>query len=270
MNIIISHDVDHISVSEHLTKDLIVPKFIIRAKLDLFTGKISLTEFYFRITDLLKNKWHRIPELIAYNKSKNIDTSFFVGMANGKGLSYKNELAFYWANYIANQQVEVGVHGIAFDNLSAIENEFTLFKKATALDSFGIRMHYLRNDSSTLNLLNKAGYKFDCTELAFKNPYQIGNMWEFPLQIMDGHILLGNKRRQTRTLEQAIEQTKINVQKAVDLKLDYLNILFHDRYFDEKSFYTWFAWYTWVIEYCQQNKFEFCNYKTAIKKLEKR
>ena len=41
MKVIISHDIDHITAREHLT-DTIIPKFIIRNKIELLTGKIRL------------------------------------------------------------------------------------------------------------------------------------------------------------------------------------------------------------------------------------
>ena len=69
MQAIISHDIDHISVSEHLLKDSIVPKFIIRNGIELAKGKISMNEYVSRHVDLFKNKWQNIEELIDFNKS---------------------------------------------------------------------------------------------------------------------------------------------------------------------------------------------------------
>ncbi|HRH64142.1 MAG TPA: hypothetical protein PLI68_12530, partial [Bacteroidia bacterium] len=83
MKAIISHDIDHISVSEHLLKDTIIPKFLIRNLIELGTGKIGLAEFGLRHLDLVKNKWQNIEELIAFNKQHGIPSSFFIGVQNG-------------------------------------------------------------------------------------------------------------------------------------------------------------------------------------------
>lgn len=45
MKAIIFHDIDHITVTEHLLSDLIVPKFLIRRNLELALGKISFAEY---------------------------------------------------------------------------------------------------------------------------------------------------------------------------------------------------------------------------------
>ena len=60
MKIIISHDVDHITVWEHLTKDFIIPKFLLRNKIELLTGKIGFNEYCLRIKDVFNNKFQSI------------------------------------------------------------------------------------------------------------------------------------------------------------------------------------------------------------------
>ena len=66
MKAIISHDIDHLSLWEH-TNDLILPKFFVRAKIELFSGKISIPEYFLRMSDFFKNKWQNIDELIEFN-----------------------------------------------------------------------------------------------------------------------------------------------------------------------------------------------------------
>ena len=56
MKAIISHDIDHLTVWEHTT-DLILPKFVVRANIELVMGKISIGEYMLRIGDFFKNKW---------------------------------------------------------------------------------------------------------------------------------------------------------------------------------------------------------------------
>ncbi len=87
MKIIVSHDVDHLSVIEHY-KDLIIPKLIIRSFLEKFKGRISVKELRGRIISLFTNKLQNIEELILFDKDNNVPSTFFVGVENGLGLSY--------------------------------------------------------------------------------------------------------------------------------------------------------------------------------------
>ena len=61
MKVIISHDVDHITVSEH-KRDLVIPKFLVRNIIELTIGTITSKEFFLRLQsncqklDQLKDK----------------------------------------------------------------------------------------------------------------------------------------------------------------------------------------------------------------------
>ena len=129
-------------------------------------------------------------------------------------------------------------------------------------------MHYLRQNEHTFNYMEQSGYRFDASEQGFKNPYLIGKMWEFPLQIMDGWVMNGEKRYQFLNLEQCKAYTKQKIDKAVEADLDILSILFHDRYFSS-SFKTWKRWYEWLIIYLKDQKFEFVTHDQAIEELER-
>ncbi|MEW6602739.1 MAG: hypothetical protein AB1499_17340, partial [Nitrospirota bacterium] len=116
--------------------------------------------------------------------------------------------------------------------------------------------------------LNKVGYLYDCSVIAKGDPFKVGNMWELPLHIMDGHILYGNRRWQTSNLQQSKEATMRIIDEAHKKKLRYLTVLFHDLYFCE-GFKTWKEWYIWLITYIRDNNFEFISYKEAIKEMER-
>jgi hypothetical protein len=153
MKVIFSHDIDHLTVKEHLS-DTIIPKFIIRNKIELFTGKISFKEFNLRIKKLFKNKLNNIEELIKYNEKHDIPGTFFIGVNNGVGLNYSLELASEWISFITKSGVDCGVHGIAYDKYEDVKKEYDLFKSISGLTDFGIRMHYLRNDKNTFSNLS--------------------------------------------------------------------------------------------------------------------
>lgn len=267
MKAIISHDIDHITVSEHFFSDLIVPKFIIRSKIELLSGKISISEFVSRIGDFGKNKWHNVGELIAFNKQNNIPSSFFLAAEKGTGLNYSNSAAIQLAKLITENNCDLNIHGIQFGNYNVIAAEREKFKTLFNFDANGIRMHYVKRNADTLSNFSTAGYLFDSTEHSFKNPYKIGNMWEFPFQIMDGWVIENGKKWQSRNLKQSKEATKQIIDKCHSSKLDYIGIDFHDRYFS-KSFKTWLDWYVWLTEYLKTNDIKATSFNAAIKELE--
>jgi hypothetical protein len=267
VKIIVSHDVDHITVWEH-KYDLIVPKFICRSFIEAALRSISISEIRNRFNDLLKNKWQNLEEIAQFDKENDVPSTFFIGVNNGVGLSYSPRSAEYWMKIILNKGFDVGIHGISFADYDGIRSEYEMFKSLSGLQKFGIRMHYLRNAANTVVALSQAGYMFDSTLYKFENPFKTGNMWEFPLHIMDGYLFYKNSRWQNQTLEQAKDQTKQAVEKAEKGNLNYLTILFHDRYFS-KGFETWKEWYIWVIGYLRDNGFKFINYKNAVLELDK-
>lgn len=267
MKVIISHDIDHITVWEHLFRDTIVPKFMARMHIELLLGKISGREYILRWSDFFKNKWQNIDELITFNNIYGVPSSFFVAVSKGVGLNYDNQAALLWIEQMKSRGAELGIHGIAYNERNEMHAEHQRFLQLTGLATCGIRMHYVRNTVETYQVLNTQGYRYDSTEHAFKDPYKIGNMWEFPFQIMDGWVIEDGKSWQSLNLKKAQEKTLRLIEKASDLKLNYLGIDFHDRYFSH-SFETWLQWYMWLVDYLKTCNVEFLNYNQAIQQLE--
>ncbi|MDR4506269.1 MAG: hypothetical protein MRK01_15965 [Candidatus Scalindua sp.] len=265
MKIVISHDVDHITFSEH-NKDLIVPKHIVRGFIELGFGYISISETVGRIKSIVQNKWQNLEKLMQFDRESSVHSTYFFGVSKGKGLTYSKEDARFWIRKTLQEGFDVGVHGIAFDNYDDIKDEYETFRKLSGIEKFGIRMHYLRNTNNTLPFLNKAGYVFDTTLYKFEDPFNVGELWEFPLHIMDCSIICKNSPWQNQNLEQAKEATKRVIENCFNMSLKYFTILFHDNYFCN-SFNTWKMWYIWLIEYLKQNKFVFINYHEAIREL---
>lgn len=269
MKAIISHDIDHIKVSEHLFRDIIVPKYMARMHVELISGKISVREYVLRWSDFFKNKWQNIDELITFNNINHVPSSFFIAVNKGVGLNYTNASALIWIEQMKARHCEIGIHGIEFDKKDLVKAEYDLFAELTKQKQFGIRMHYVRNTEETYKMLAACGYTYDSTEHGFKNPYKIGDMWEFPFQIMDGWIIENGKRWQSLSLARAKENTLKLIDKAQKENLQYLGIDFHDRYFSH-SFKTWLDWYVWLVEYLKKNNVDFVNFNKAVAELEKK
>ena len=166
MKVIISHDVDHIKVWEH-KRDLIIPKFIARSFIEFVLGYISFFELKNRGKSIIENRWQNLEELLQFDKENDVPSTFFIGVNNGVGLSYSLKNAKLWIKIIQQKGFDVGVHGIAFDDYIVIEKEYELFKDILKSNNFGIRMHYIRSTSKTLDFLNRAGYLFDSSLYKF-------------------------------------------------------------------------------------------------------
>jgi hypothetical protein len=265
MKVIVSHDVDHLTFWEHKT-DLIIPKFIVRSALQCLSGNISIKEVMQRADMIFSNRWHRIGELMAFDKAEQIPSTFFIGVNNGCGLAYSINNAETWINNIMNEGFNVGVHGIDYQYFESIQKEYLTFQHISGKEQSGIRMHYLRQSDETIRHLSKTGYFFDSTVRALQSPYKLGEMWEFPLHIMDGDIIEQGKRFRINSLKVAQELTRIIIDQVYEKKIGYLTVLFHDCYFDD-CFSVWRDWYLWIIGYLKSSQFEFVGYPEAVAEL---
>lgn len=267
MKIIISHDVDHLYPSEHFLRDLIFPKLWIRSFLEMARGKISIQTFYYRLISIFDKRMNRIPEIVEFDKKSGISSVFFFGMDNILGMAYKKGRARQWIEFVLENGFEAGVHGVEFESVEKMKNEFNDFHAISNLSSFGIRTHYIRYNENTFKKMADVGYAFDTSEFAkgeieLKLPYKIGNMWEFPLYIMDGYVMNDN-------LETAKTKTIAMLDNATKKSLEYFTILFHDFYFNEKTYPEYKAYYEWFVDYCKNRQLVFISYGGAINELEK-
>lgn len=266
MKIIISHDVDHLNAWEHW-RDLMLPKFLLRSCIEYGLGWITVRELLIRVGRIALGRWENIEDLMAFDCANQVPSTFFVGMGNGRQLSYPFAKSVQWVNRIQASGFGVGVHGIDFKNPAGIRREFERFKQASKMDRFGIRMHCLMRDDDTLEWLERAGYHFDSSVMGLERPYRIGRLWVMPLQVMDGEIFCTSRRWQGRNLRQAKAATLQVLEQAKDRGLPYFNILFHDFYYYE-GFLTWKKWYEWLIHFLHCQSYQFVSFRQAVAELE--
>lgn len=260
MKIIVSHDVDHLYWSEHIS-DTFILKFYYNSLKWYIKGYIDYEEFKYKIKRIFRKELHRLNELVSFNNSFGVKSNFFIGLANGKGLNYSLRNAIVFISKLEELNQEVGIHGISYNDKNLMTKEFELLKQNLKSDIYGIRMHYLRNDSSTLNILNEIGYNFDSSEYGLKPEYKIGNMIEYPISIMESYLW----RDAGFNYDKMMDYTKKRVDEAVQKKLNYFIINFHDLHFDN-SYLIFKKWYEKTIEYLKNNSFEFTNFNMETKR----
>jgi hypothetical protein len=236
--------------------------------MELFKGEINILTFSNRLKLVFEKRLNRIVEIIEFDRTHHIQSTFFFGMDNLLGLSYKRNEASDWIRYVIDNSFDAGVHGIEIENFSKMEKELRDFKSISLLPSFGVRTHYVRYNNLTFKKMSDLGYLFDSSEfnkvsLDLKEPYRIGLLWEFPLYLMDGYFLKGNlKDSKTKTVQ--------TINAARDKNLEYFTFLFHDYLFNDNLYPKHAAYYKWFVNYCETEGLSFISYRDAIHELERR
>ncbi len=266
MKIIISHDVDHLYPSDHVFRDLIFPKLWLRSFCFFLQRKIGFKTFVYRLFSIFDKRLHRIPEIINFDKENGIPSTFFFGMDNILGMSYKREKANKWIKYVIMRGMDVGVHGVEIKNIDKMIEEFNSFREVSNMSEFGIRTHYVRFDEMTFQKMSEIGYLFDTSEfnkckLELKLPYKIGAMWEFPLYIMDGYVMKNDIEKAKNITIEALKQAEMR-------GIEYFTFLFHDYMFNERTYPQDNAYYRWFVDFCLKSNYRFISYKSVIKELE--
>ena len=260
MKIIVSHDVDHLFLTDHLL-DTFLPGLLLKSFKEYYNGDLSFKRLWDRFTKMQLNQ---IKELHTFNKSKQVSETFFFGMRNALNLSYHFEKAEPFIQYLLNENVPIGLHGIAYNDKNQLQIEMERLTKLLGGKKIsGIRNHYLRQSSNTKSIMQELSFAFDSTDYELKAPFKIKKMWEFPISIMDVSIIgLGKKKS-----ADIKKKTLSIIASAEEKKLPFFTVNFHDIYFaDTYPFHK--EWYQWLIGYFKEKNYEFVNFNQAITELE--
>lgn len=266
MKIIISHDVDHLFGSDHWLRDFIYPKLWVRSTIQLIKRKITFREWGLRCLNCFQRERNCIEKLMVFDRTHNIKSTFFFGMEKGLGMSYSKNEAKPMIQMVHNNGFDTGVHGICYDSLNGMQKEYNDFVELMGYEPCGIRMHYVRFNDETFNMLAKVGYAFDTTEFdklnngTMKQPYRVGSMIEFPLTIMDGYLPEGLENKKSATIKK-LEYCK-------EHNIEYISVLFHDYQFCD-AYSEIRDWYIWLINHLENSsEYSFISYCDVIKDLQ--
>ena len=266
MKVIISHDVDHLYGRDHWFRDLIYPKLWVRSLLSAFSGKISWKECGLRIRSCFQRERNRILEVMDFDEAHGVPSTFFFGMNQALGMSYRPEEAREMIRKVHERGFAAGVHGVVYNDSEGIRKEYDSFVRTAGFEPAGIRMHYVRTEEGTFEKEAAAGYVFDSSEFdkekcgTVKAPYRVGKMWEFPLALMDVYL--------TEDREAAREETVRRLAECRKAGLSYVTVLFHDPHFDE-AYRAYRDWYVWFIESIAASAQDsFVSFEDAVRELE--
>lgn len=266
MKIIVSHDVDHISTYEHMS-DIVVPKYIGRAGVELLRGRIGLGQFAIRMLEMLEGKWNFIRELAAFDAQAGIKSTFFFAVGNGMGLAYQPETAREMLHEVIAAGHEVGIHGIARDTLEKIRAERLRFEEIYGVPCRGQRMHYLHPDPALLDNLSAAGYAYDSSLRGDGSVLKRTGIWSFPVHLMDSDVMFGGRRYQNTSAREAINFTRNRIEGLAESGVDYMSLLFHDRYFSP-GHKAWCEWYCETLDWLISQGCSFYTYEQAVKEMQ--
>ncbi|GAB1446654.1 MAG: hypothetical protein KF860_07995 [Cyclobacteriaceae bacterium] len=263
MKFIISHDIDHYYWSDHILKDLFIPKYIIKNTLFYLRRQIPFSLYKARMKAFDSNRFGRLSELVEFNMEHEVPATFFMGVRNALNLSYSHNTALHIANYFAQMRIPLCLHGISYNNFERMKSEKEEFNRITSGNPIsGIRMHYLRNESETLKYIHRLNYDFDSTLYELRDPYFIENSHtiEFPVSMMEVYEIRYNEI----DIEKVKKATLERIDKALRLGLTYFTIIFHDHHYS-KSFPLHKEWYEWLIVYLKKAEAEFIDFTGASK-----
>lgn len=258
MKVICSHDVDHLFIYEHW-KDKFIPGLMLRTFADFKSGIIDQKGAYKRF----RYRTNRINELVTFNQKNNVPANFFFGMRNALSLSYSSTVAAPIIKDLSDNGAFIGLHGISYDSFAKLNEEKTKLDDILGYKSIGVRNHYLRQNSSTKDLMHNCGFLFDSTDCEPASSHTLDNgMIEFPISIMDVDVIKPKKK-----LEEILKETFDIVEMAIQSGQDFFVINFHDIYFEKEAYPLHFLWYVRLIEYLAAKGLQFISFQDAVGKI---
>ncbi len=261
MDIIVSHDVDHISWREHFL-DTFIPGLIYRSFVELASGAIDVKSFFKRLD--IRRPLNNLDSLDCYLTNYNIPSTFFFGMRKGLNLSYNFQSAVGIIKKLQAKGYSIALHGMNHQILNLMEEEKLRLETICDNSIIGIRNHYLRQSQYTYDNLYRLGYSYISNEMGVKSPHRvIENLWSFPISIMDVDMLREVKCHSFGDFKQ---YTMAKIEQAQTGQLPYFVINFHDVYYCD-GYPHLRSWFDWIIQHFYSQGYRFVSFEQAIKNM---
>ena len=164
-----------------------------------------------------------------------------------------------WATTLKNEGCELGVHGLdAWHSVEKGRAERQRVSEVTGQSASGVRMHWLLQDSTTIGVLEEAGFVYDSTAgynetVGYRNgtaqvfrPFGARTLLELPMHIQDGALFYPQR------LDLSESQAEERCQPLIDHAAregGVLTLLWHDRSHGPERF--WGDFYLQMIQKLQ-------------------
>lgn len=256
MKVILSHDVDHLQGAEHW-RDHYWPGVWFRGIKSFLTGNIGSKTLALRSWPF--QRLEQIREVVEIDRAVGARSSFFFGMRKGLRLSYSYKSLVPYLDYLKSQDARCYVHGMSYLNEVEMCQEYEVFKHISGYPPRGIRNHYLRKGDETQKLIAAIGYEFDSTDYRLEKPYQVGQLWEIPISLMDVSMGVDS------SLEDKKKFSLETLERAQLAGIPYFVLNVHDNYIS-KGYPRMYDWYQWFVDYLSES-LEFTDFEKALTEL---
>lgn len=201
--LVLSHDVDHLGLREHL-----VDGFLLR-----YAGGLVRQHLVRRLRPLTlldrlagialaaagRDRWAVLPDLLAAERRAGVRATYFVAVRRGLGIHYGRPALSAALGEIAAGGHDIGLHGQSADDAAALAAEAEDLTALAGRPVTGLRMHYLRLTRATLDGMVRAGVRYDSTvfdrgrldpdEHPLAGPRLVRpGLCEIPLHVMDSTL----------------------------------------------------------------------------------
>jgi peptidoglycan/xylan/chitin deacetylase (PgdA/CDA1 family) len=199
----LTHDIDHLGLREHF-----VDGFLVR-----YAGNVVRQNLFgrfrpIRLVDGLAgiamagvgvDRWDTVGELLEAEQRAGVRATWFCAVRKGLGIAYDHAALGETLKTLRDAGHEIGLHGQSHDDGDALAAEVSDLESLAGTPIQGLRMHYLRLSSSTLDGMQKAGLSYDSTTMdrtdmdpaTHKLPAPIvarEGLLEVPLHVMDSTL----------------------------------------------------------------------------------
>jgi peptidoglycan/xylan/chitin deacetylase (PgdA/CDA1 family) len=201
--LVLSHDVDHLGLREHLVDGFLLRYVGGLVRKDLLRRFRPLT-LLDRLGGVAQaafghDRWDVVPELLEAERRAGVKATWFVAVRRGMGINYGPEALQEALRRIDDAGHDIGLHGQSPDDPASLAGEVEQLSSWLRRPVTGLRMHYLRLSKATLDGMQRGGIRYDSTvferRLLHPDLHPLGGprlmrdgLLEIPLHVMDSTL----------------------------------------------------------------------------------
>lgn len=165
--LVLSHDVDHLGLREHLVDGFLLRYVggLVRRDLVRRFRPLTLLDRLGGVAQaaLGRDRWDVVPDLLEAERRAGVKATWFVAVRRGMGINYRTEALRAALRLIEDAGHDVGLHGQSPDDPAGLAGEIAQLSSWLRRPVAGLRMHYLRLSRATLDGMQRGGIRYDST-----------------------------------------------------------------------------------------------------------